>query len=325
MDITTRYLNMELKNPFVPSSTPLSKNISSAKQLEDCGAPALIMHSLFQEEIEQQGGSWDTLKSLSGSAGNIFGSSGTYVGPDHYLKLLQQMKSSMDIPIIASMNGTAPGKWLEFSRELEQAGADALEVNVYYIAADITEPAAAVEQRLLTIFKEVRSRVALPITLKLSPYYSSIGHVVKQLEAEGAQGVSLFNRFYQPNIDLETQEISGALELSTSNDALLAMRWIAILYGRTSLSLAATGGIHFAEDALKTILCGADVTHLGSTLLANGSQQIERICEATRRWLEEHECHTLSEIKGKLSQQNAADPAAFERGYYLRLLSSFKR
>lgn len=316
---------MELKNPFVPSSTPLSKNVNSAKQLEDCGAPALIMHSLFQEEIEQSGGSWGTLKNLQSTAGNIFGNAGTYAGPDHYLKLLQQMKSSMDIPIIASMNGTAPGKWLEFSRELEKAGASALEINVYYVAANISEPAEAVEQRLITIFKEVRSQVAIPITLKLSPYYSSIGHVVKQLEAEGAHGISLFNRFYQPNIDLETQQISGALELSTSSDALLAMRWLAILYGRTSLSLAATGGIHFAEDALKAIFCGADVSHLGSTLLANGSGQIERICQATCQWLEEHECGSISDIKGKLSQQNAADPAAFERGYYIRLLSSFKQ
>lgn len=323
MDLTTDYLGMTLKNPFVPSSTPLTKSITSARQLEDFGAPALIMHSIFQEEIEQSAQPQPEARTLGRLLRGKQSTVVTTAAADHYLELLRQMKSSLDIPVVASMNGTSVGKWLEFSKHLEMAGADALEINVYYVAADITEPAECVEQRLIDVIKELKVHLTIPLNVKLSPYFSSVGHLIKRLEKEGVQGISLFNRFYQPNIDLETQQISGSLELSMTGDALLAMRWIAILYGRTSLSIAATGGIHFAEDALKAILCGADVTHLGSTLLANGPQHLERIAQSTEKWLEQHNYKSVRELKGVLSQQHADDPAVFERGYYIRLLNSF--
>jgi dihydroorotate dehydrogenase (fumarate) len=213
---------------------------------------------------------------------------------------------------------------VNYAAALEAAGAPALELNVYYVAADITEPVASVEGRVLGIFRALREQVKLPIAVKLSPYFSSLGDVVNSLESSGANGVALFNRFYQPNIDLETLRVSDSLELSTSGDALLAMRWIAILHGRVKLSLAATSGLHFAEDALKMLLCGADVTYLGSTLLANGPTQITRIQEGTTRWLREKGYESLGQIRGLLSQANYADPAAFARGHYMKMLQGYQ-
>jgi dihydroorotate dehydrogenase (fumarate) len=326
MNLTTHYLGLELAHPFVPSSTPLSKKLDSAKQLEDFGAAAIVMHSIFQEQIEGSDVGHDNLlQHQAMSQGGLSSHDpALQAGRDQYVGQLRQLKQALDIPIIASLNGTTPGDWLNFAAELEDAGADALELNVYYVAADITEDSASVEQRMVDILRELKSQVSLPIGVKLSPYFSSLGKLVTQLEREGASGIALFNRFYQPNIDLETLEMSSAIELSTSTDILLAMRWIAILHGRVNLSLAATGGIHFAEDAIKVLLCGADVAYLGSTLLANGPKQLQRIHESTVNWLIEHEYDSISQLRGSMSQQNSTDPKAFERGYYIKLLSNYK-
>jgi dihydroorotate dehydrogenase (fumarate) len=329
MDLSTRYLGLDLKNPFVPSSSPLSKNVDTAKQLEDQGAAAIVMFSLFQETIENPAEPQTYNRHHAAGYGYDQGDSYLLGGgklptrQDDYLEQLLRLKQALDIPVIASLNGTAVGDWVDYGHELEKAGADALELNVYYVAANLAESAEAVEERLLTILRELKKRVDLPIGIKLAPYFSSIGNLVKRLEVEGASGISLFNRFYQPNIDLETLKMSSSLELSTSGDALLAMRWIAILHGRVKLSLAATGGIHFAEDALKVLLCGADVAHLGSTLLANGPEQLGRILNGTVSWLTAHGYESINEIRGILSQQNSADPAAFERGYYIDILTSY--
>jgi dihydroorotate dehydrogenase (fumarate) len=320
LDLTTHYLDLELKNPFVPSSSPLSKTLDSARQLEDYGAGAIVMHSLFQEQIEE------SIAAEHGSVagGDLFGSSQVMASRDQYLEQFRQLKEALDIPIIPSLNGTLAGNWLHYASELETAGAEALELNVYYVAGDISETADSVEQRLINVLRSVKEQVSIPIGIKLSPYFSSLGHLVTSLEANGASSIALFNRFYQPNVDLESLAMSPALELSTSGDALLAMRWIAILYGRTKLSLAATGGVHFAEDALKVLLCGADVTYLGSTLLANGPKQLARIHDNTVKWLIEHNYESIAQIKGLLSQAKSPDPAAFERGHYIKLLSSYK-
>ncbi len=320
MDLSTRYLGLELKNPFVPSSSPLTKNLDSARQLEDYGAGAIVMHSLFQEQIEEN----YATEHSGGAGGDLFGGSQAIASRDEYLEQFRQLKKALDIPVIPSLNGTTTGDWLNYATELEAAGAAALELNVYYVAADIAETADSVEQRVISILLALKEQVSVPVGVKLSPYFSSVGHLVKSLEANGASGVALFNRFYQPNIDLDTLEMSTALQLSTPGDSLLAMRWIAILHGRVSLSLAATGGIHFAEDALKLILCGADVTHLGGTLLANGSKQLSRIHDSTVNWLSERGYESLAQIRGLLSQANSSDPAAFERGHYMKLLSSYK-
>ena len=320
MDLRSHYLGLELANPFVPSSTPLSKHLDSARQLEDAGAGALIMHSLFQEEIEAKLGA--DIGTTAG--GDLLGSAHNLDKSEEYLLQFRQLHDAMDIPVIPSLNGSSPGNWVGFAEELEAAGAPALELNVYYVAADISETADAVEQRMIDIFRAVKDRVSIPVGVKLSPYFSSLGKLVTSLEADGAAGVALFNRFYQPNIDLETLSISDSLELSTSEDSLLTMRWIAILHGRVKLSLAATGGVHFAEDAIKMLLCGADVTYLGSTLLANGPKQLTRIRDNTIKWLEKRGFESLNEMRGSLSQLNCDDPGAFARGHYIKMLSGYK-
>ena len=319
MDLRSRYLGLELANPFVPSSTPLSKNLDSARQLEDAGAAALIMHSLFQEEIEANRGT--DIGSRAG--GDLLGGAHNLGQREEYLMQFQQLQGALDIPVIPSLNGSSPGNWVGFGEELEAAGAQALELNVYYVAADILEPAEAVEQRVIDLFRAVKDRVCIPVGVKLSPYFSSLGKLVTDLQADGAAGVALFNRFYQPNIDLETLSIADSLELSTSGDSLLAMRWIAILHGRVKLSLAATGGVHFAEDAIKMLLCGADVTYLGSTLLANGPKQLTRIRDNTIKWLEKRGFESLDQVRGSLSQLNCDDPSAFARGHYIKMLSGY--
>jgi dihydroorotate dehydrogenase (fumarate) len=289
------------------------------------------MFSLFQEAIENGSDAEDD--PLHNTMGYGYGRGDSHLlgggklpaQRDEYLEQLQRLKTTLEIPIVASLNGASLGDWVSYASELEEAGADALELNVYYVAANIAESAESVEERVITIFRELKKQVSLPVGVKLSPHFSSFGNLVKRLELEGASGIALFNRFYQPNIDLETLKMSSALELSTSGDALLAMRWIAILFGRVNLSLAATGGIHFAEDALKVLLCGADVAYLGSTLLANGPEQLGRILDGTVTWLTEHGYESIDEIKGTLSQQNSADPAAFERGYYIDILTSYDR
>jgi len=319
VDLRSHYLGLELANPFVPSSTPLSKNLDSARQLEDAGAAALIMHSLFQEEIEANRGT--DIGNRAG--GDLLGGAHNLGQREEYLMQFQQLQGALDIPVIPSLNGSSPGNWVGFGEELEAAGAQALELNVYYVAADILEPAEAVEQRVIDLFRAVKDRVCIPVGVKLSPYFSSLGKLVTDLQADGAAGVALFNRFYQPNIDLETLSIADSLELSTSGDSLLAMRWIAILHGRVKLSLAATGGVHFAEDAIKMLLCGADVTYLGSTLLANGPKQLTRIRDNTIKWLEKRGFESLDQVRGSLSQLNCDDPSAFARGHYIKMLSGY--
>jgi dihydroorotate dehydrogenase (fumarate) len=319
VDLSSHYLGLELANPFVPSSTPLSKNLDSAKQLEDAGAGALIMHSLFQEEIEVNQGA--DMGSVAG--GDLLGGAHNLNTREQYLQQFQQLSNALDIPVIPSLNGSSPGDWVDFAADLQAAGAPAIELNVYYVAADISESADSVEQRVIGIFRALKDRVSIPVGVKLSPYFSSLGKLVTSLESNEAAGVALFNRFYQPNIDLETLTISDSLELSSSDDSLLTMRWIAILHGRVKLSLAATGGIHFAEDALKMLLCGADVTYLGSTLLANGPKQLTRIRDNTIKWLEKRGFESLSQVRGSLSQLNCDDPGAFARGHYIKMLSGY--
>jgi dihydroorotate dehydrogenase (fumarate) len=320
VDLRSKYLGLELQNPFVASSTPLTKSLDSARQLEDAGAGALVMHSLFQEQIE----TGVTTDQGNAAGGNFLGAAPATDTREEYLAQFRQLQAAMDIPVIPSLNGSSPGLWVNYASDLEAAGAKALELNVYYVAADITEAAEHVEQRVLSIFKALNDRVNIPVGVKLSPYFSSLGNIVTTLEANGAAGVALFNRFYQPNIDLETLTLSDTLEISTSSDALLAMRWIAILHKRVNLSLAATGGIHFAEDALKMLLCGADVIYLGGTLLTNGPKQLTRIRDRSIRWLEKRGYESINQIRGSLSQAKSDDPGAFARGHYLRMLGDYK-
>ena len=329
IDLTTRYLGLALKNPFVPSSSPLSKQLDRAKQLEDHGAAALVMYSLFEEEIEAE----EAVAHDLGHHQDIgHGEASSYLPmyddyPSHrdeYLGQLRKLKEALDIPVIASLNGTSPGGWVRHARAIEEAGADALELNVYHVAADITESGKLVEDRVLKTVHELRGQVQLPIGLKLSTSFSSVGNLVQRVDAVGADGVALFNRFYQPDIDLDDLTTVQSLHLSNSADSLLAMRWIAILFGRVDLSLAATGGVHTAEDALKLLLCGADVTYMCSALLTAGPGHLDEMLSGVTTWMEDNEYESVEQLKGSLSQMHCPDPVAFERGNYIEILSRFR-
>ncbi len=326
-DLRTRYLGLELANPLVPSASPLSRALDDARRLEDAGAAALVMYSLFEEELQRERASAERFL-LDQDFGHA--EAAGYL-PDHglyrdsldaYLEQLVRLKAALGIPVIASLNGISTGGWLQHGRALEEAGADALELNVYHLAADPRHSAAQVEQRYLDLLGELRTVVSLPVTMKLSPQFSSLPHFLRRLEEAGARGAALFNRFYQPDIDLEDLGVVPRLSLSTPAEALLRVRWIALLHGRTALSLAATGGVHTAEDALKMLLAGADAVHLCSALLRHGPARLTDILRGLDHWLDAHGYDSVAAVQGLLSARAAADPTAYERANYVQILDS---
>ncbi len=328
VDLTTEYLGLQLANPLVPSASPLSKDLDMAKQLEDAGASALVMYSLFEEKInyEEEHMARFLLEQDTGygEATSFHPMPDNYIShQDEYLEQLHKLKTQLTIPIIASLNGTSSSGWIHYGKELQQAGADALELNVYYVAADPDETSRDVESRYINLLKDLRQHVSLPIIMKLSSQFSSILDMAQQLETAGANGLALFNRFYQPDVDLESLEVIPRLELSTSMESLLRIRWVALLHGRVNLSLAVTGGFHTTEDILKALLAGADVTHLCSALLQHGPEHLGDILADLSVWLEEHEYESIRQLKGSISQQHAIDPAAYERANYVNVLDSF--
>jgi dihydroorotate dehydrogenase (fumarate) len=328
IDLSTEYLGLKLKNPLVPSASPLSRKLGDARRLEDAGAAALVMYSLFEEELRTEDAMLDRFI-LDPSIG--YAEARDFMpapldyrsGLDQYLEQIHALKAALGIPVIASLNGVSLSGWVELGTELEQAGADALELNVYYVAGDIGQSGAEVEQRYLDLLAALRAKVSLPIVMKLAPQFSSLPHFVRRLEAAGAQGVSLFNRFFQPDIQLESLAIVDQLKLSSSADSLLAMRWLAILFGRTRLTLAATGGVHTAEDALKMLLAGADAVHMASALLAHGPARLTQVLQGIAAWMEAHEYDSVRQLRGSLSQKNQKDPSVFARESYIRVLDSF--
>jgi dihydroorotate dehydrogenase (fumarate) len=328
MDLRTTYLGLALKNPLVPSASPLSRSLDTARQLEDAGAAALVMYSLFEEELRHDREVMDDYlhnQALGHAEANSFLPlhGGLASRQESYLEQLQRLKQALEIPVIASLNGVTPGGWVEHGKALQQAGADALELNVYYIAGDMTVSGAEVERRYIDLLHELRQHVSLPIAMKLSPQFSSIANLVGHLERVGAAGVSLFNRFYQPDIDIDSLRVMPQLRLSSPAESLLAMRWIAMLHGRVKLSLAATGGIHDHTGALKMLLAGADVVHLCSTLLLHGPQRLTQILRDMEAWLEESPYESVEQLKGVLSQRHAGDASAYARANYLQLLNSY--
>jgi len=328
MDLQTNYLGLALKNPIVPSASPLSKNIDMAKQLEDVGASALVMYSLFEEEMIEEAVNLDFL--IEGqSLGSAEASSYLPVADcyknclDLYLEQLGKLKKSLDIPVIASLNGVTNGGWIEHAKDIEEVGADALELNIYYIPTGIDESGADVEARYIEILQSVKQQISIPVTCKLTSQFSSPGHFIKQLEAAGADGVSLFNRFYQPDINLETLELDPTLHLSSPYESLLRMHWIGLLYGQTNLSIAATGGVHNAEAVIKLLMAGADITHLCSVLLKKGPEVIKTILSELTQWMEEKEYESVNQLKGSVSKGRAINPIAFERVNYLQVLQGY--
>lgn len=328
MDLTTTYLGLKLKNPLVPSSSPLSRNLASLKRMEDSGAAAIVLYSLFEEQITLDSHTLNHyltqgIESYS-EALTYFPEAAEYeTGPEEYMEHIRQAKEGLSIPIIASLNGVSTGGWVKYARNLQEAGADALELNVYYLPTDPNLNGSEVEQIYLDILRDVKEAVSIPVAMKLSPYFSAMANMARRLSDAGANGLVLFNRFYQPDLDIENLEVVPHLVLSTSNELRLPLRWIALLYGRVEADLALTTGIHTIEDVLKGLMAGASVTMMASELLRNGVGRISELLFDLERWLIEYEYESVAQLKGSLSQINCPEPAAFERANYMRVLSSF--
>lgn len=328
MDLSTTYLGLKLKNPLVPSSSPLTRSLDNLRRMEDAGAAAVVLYSLFEEQVTLESemldhylthGTESYVEALS-----YFPHAPEYqTGPDAYLEHVRKAKEALGIPVIGSLNGVSTGGWINYARKIEQAGADALELNVYYLPTDVNLGSAEVEQIYLDILHDVKTAVSIPVAIKLNPYFSAMANMARRLSDAGADGLVLFNRFYQPDLDPVNLEIVPHLVLSNSNELRLPLRWIAILYGRVSADLALTTGVHTVEDVVKGVMAGASATMMASELLQRGVGRLGEILTDLRRWLEEYEYDSLAQMKGSLSQINCAEPAAFERANYMRVLSSF--
>ncbi len=327
MNLKTHYLGLPLKNPIVPSSSPLTHDLDQARRLEDAGAAAIVMHSLFEEQIRSEEEHYSRFlldQSIGHAEANSF-------HPDHadfsssldeHLEQLQKLKQALDIPVIASLNGISAQGWIDHGKDLEQAGADALELNVYYIPSGSDQNAEQVEQRYIDLLKDLRQQVQCPISMKLSAQFSSPVNMVKKLQQAGANGVVLFNRFYQPDIDLDTLQFNHTLQLSSSQDSLLRIRWLGILRGQVDISLAATGGFRQTADILKALLVGADVTHMCSELLEHGASRISTILEELTQWLQQREYESLQQLQGSMCKECAIDPGVYEHANYFKILKS---
>jgi dihydroorotate dehydrogenase (fumarate) len=329
MNLTTNYLGMLLKNPIVVSSSPLSHSVDSIRRLEDAGAAAVVMYSLFEEQIGFDSyyidyhltqGSDSYAESIS-----YFPDMQSYnVGPDEYLNLIRRAKQAVDIPVVGSLNGASVGGWTDYATLIEGAGADALELNIYYLPTNTTIKGSDVEALYLDILSAVREVVTIPVAVKLSPFFSSVANMASCLSEHGADGLVLFNRFYQPDFDLENLEVAPRLVLSNSNELRLPLRWVAILYGRVNADLAITSGIHNSQDVIKGLMAGAKVTMMASELLQNGVRRIGQVLNDVVTWLNEHEYESVTQMVGAMSQKHCAEPAAFERANYLKMLQSYR-
>ncbi len=327
-DLSTSYLGLKLKNPVVASASPISKKLDGIRSLADAGAGAVVMYSLFEEQIMQEGLALNHFLTRGTEsfpeAITYFPDLGNYnIGPDEYLELIQKAKQAVDVPIIGSLNGVSTGGWTEYAKKIEEAGADALELNVYYIPTDVNLSSQEVEQSYINLVKDVRGQVSIPLAVKLSPFFTALPHLANQLVEAGANGLVLFNRFIQPDLDIETLEVTPNVVLSNSNELRLPLRWIAILYGRVAADMALTSGVHTAQDVLKSLMAGASVTMLASELLANGTQRVSAILDEMQNWMEKYEYVSVQQMQGSMSQKAVAEPAAFERANYMKALSSY--
>jgi len=328
MNLTTTYLGLSLKHPIVPSASPLSRDLDSIKRLEDAGASAIVMYSLFEEQIEQEQHLTEHYRSYGtetyAEALSYFPDLRHYnAEPDKYVELIRRAKEASDIPIIGSLNGVSSGGWIDYARNIEQAGADAIEINLYYVPTQPDLRADQVEQRYLDVLYHVNQAVTIPIAMKLSPFFSAPANMAKRLAANGAQGLVLFNRFYQPDFDLEVLEVMPHLVLSSSDELHLPLRWVAILFGRVPVDLAITTGVHTHFDVLKGLMAGAKVTMMASELLQNGISRIGAIRAALVEWMEQHEYRSVAQMQGSLSQAHVTHPDTFVRANYMKMLDSW--
>ena len=327
-DLTTEYLGLRLKHPVVPSASPLSNTLDGIRRLEDAGASAVVLHSLFEEQLVLESAQLDHYLSYFteafAEALDWFPDQAEYrVGPEEYLDKIRRAKESVAIPIIGSLNGITPGGWTSHARLIQEAGADALELNIYHIPTEPEQDGPYIEKLALDTLRAVRAEVTIPVAVKLSPFYSSISNICLRLAEAGADGLVLFNRFYQPDLDLQALEVVPNHTLSRSEDMRLPLRWTALLYGRVSADLAITSGVHTPEDVLKGLMAGAKVTMMASELLQQGTARLARVVEGAGRWLEEHEYASVQQMQGSMSQARSGDPVAFERANYMRVLQSW--
>ena len=328
MDMSTKYLGLDLKNPLVAAASPLSREVSSVRQLEDAGVSAVVIHSLFQEQIEHEDAAHDHFMALGtesfAEALSYFPAQADYRrGPEQHLDHLTAVKKALGIPVIASLNCTSSGGWTEYAKKVEDTGADALELNVYSIATDPAIDAAAIEHRYIEILCEVKRTVRLPVSVKLTPYFSSFANFAKRLDDEGADGLVLFNRFHQPDIDLDALEVVPQVVLSAPHEMRMPLRWIAILDPLVKASLAATTGVYTSLDVLKLLMAGADVIQLCAALLRDGARATGLILDEMGRWMADHEYESVQQLQGIMNQRSCPDPAAFERGQYMKALNAY--
>ncbi len=329
MDMKTTYMGLELKHPLVASASPLSRTLDGIKRINDAGASAIVMFSLFEEQIRYENESFDY---LSQAGTESYAESLTYfpipedyrIGPDDYLDLIRRAKAAVDVPIIASLNGITNAGWTQYAKDMVSAGADAIELNIFYIPADVSVTGRDVEQRYIDVIRAVRGAVSVPLAVKLSPFFSSMGEMAKRFVDAGANGLVLFNRFYQPDFDLDELEVISDLELSAPSEIRLPLLWIAVLYGRVNCSLAATSGVQTGMEVIKYVMAGADAVMTTSALLRNGVGHLKLMLKGMTDWMEKRDYSSVQQMKGSMSQQHVADPSAFERANYIKVLQSYQ-
>ncbi|MCG3176663.1 MAG: NAD-dependent dihydropyrimidine dehydrogenase subunit PreA [Candidatus Omnitrophica bacterium] len=329
-DLSTTYLGLRLRNPLVPSASPLTRTLEGVRRLEEAGAGAIVMYSLFEEQINHESEQLDHYLNYSSDSSpealSYFPEMKNYnIGPEEYLELVSRAKRSIDIPLIGSLNGVSPGGWVRYAKAIEDAGADALELNVYFIPTDPMTSSGAVEEMYLDVVRRVRETIRIPLAVKISPYFSSTAWMCRRLHESGAQGVVLFNRFYQPDLDPETLEVVPDLVLSRADELRLPLRWAAILHGRVRADVAVSGGVHGSRDVIKAVMAGAAVAHMTSELLQKGIRRIPEILAEVRTWMTEHEYVSMDQMRGCMSQQHVAEPAVFERANYMKVLQSYRQ
>ncbi len=328
IDLSADWLGLPLKNPIVASASPLTENLDTILRLEDLGAAGIVMHSLFEEQIQIESQTLDrhlseTSESYAEALSYFPDMSGYNLGPDGYVEHLRRAKQRVGIPIIGSLNGISSGGWISYAKKIEDAGADALELNVYFLPTDVEMSGAEVEQMYVELVRDIVRTVKIPVAVKLGPFFSAPLHASRQIAAAGARGLTIFNRFYQPDFDLEHLEVVSHVRLSHSDELRLRLRWVAIMYGRLDADMAITGGVHDAIDVLKCMMAGANVAMMTSALLRHGVEHLPRTLAELREWMDRHEYESIQQMKGSMSQRNVSQPAAFERAQYLRALRSY--
>jgi dihydroorotate dehydrogenase (fumarate) len=329
MDLSTKYLGLSLKSPLVVSPSPLTEEVGNIKQMEDAGAAAVVIHSLFAEQLMMEK---EELDQALTQGTDSFAEALTYfpemeeykLGPDEYTDLIRKAKEAVDIPIIGSLNGVSTGGWIDYAKKIEEAGADALELNIYYLPTDPSMTSAKLDQMHVDLVRGVKDSVGIPLAVKLGPFFSSMPSVAVELDKAGADALVLFNRFYQPDIDIDKLEVVPNLVLSTSDELRLRLRWVAILYGHIEADMAITGGVHTPEDVVKAMMVGAKVAMMTSAVLANGIDHLGKVRDGLSKWMEKHDYDSVAKMQGTMSQKKVAEPAAFERANYMKVLHSYR-